>query len=80
MQTWAAVNEGTWYARSAEFLQTPTMDTLRWLRVPGDTIFAVGVLAMGWFMLGIVTGWSFRKERGPAPGELIETREPVGAI
>ena len=80
MQTWAAVNEGTWYARSAEFLQTPTMDTLRWLRVPGDTIFALGVLAMGWFMLGIVTGWSFRKERGPTPGELIETREPVGAI
>lgn len=56
------------------------MNTLRWLRVPGDTIFAIGVLAMGWFMLGIVTGWSYRKERGPEPGELIEAREPVGAI
>jgi nitric oxide reductase subunit B len=80
MQTWATVNVGTWYARSAEFLQTPTMDTLRWLRVPGDTIFAIGVLAMGWFMLGIVTGWSFRKESGPGAGELIETRETVGAV
>ncbi|HJT77360.1 MAG TPA: nitric-oxide reductase large subunit, partial [Gemmataceae bacterium] len=52
MQTWAAVNEGAWYARSAEFLQTPTMNALRWLRVPGDTLFALGVLAIGWFKLG----------------------------
>ena len=47
LQTWAAVEHGTWYARSAEFLQTGTMDTLRWLRVIGDTIFAVGILALG---------------------------------
>src|SRR5262245_10139431 len=47
MQTWAAVEHGTWYARSAEFLQTPTTNTLRWMRVLGDTIFAVGVLAIG---------------------------------
>jgi nitric oxide reductase subunit B len=61
MQTWAAVEHGTWYARSAEFLQTPLMQTLRWWRVPGDTIFAIGVLAMGWFKLGLLTGHSFRK-------------------
>ena len=53
MQTWASVEHGTWYARSAEFMQTPTMDTLRWLRVVGDTIFAVGVVALGWFVLGL---------------------------
>lgn len=58
MQTWASVEHGTWYARSAEFMQTPTMDTLRWLRVVGDTIFAAGVLALGWFVLGLKTGWS----------------------
>ena len=58
MQTWASVEHGTWYARSAEFMQTPTMDTLRWLRVVGDTIFAVGVVALGWFVLGLKTGWS----------------------
>ena len=58
MQTWASVEHGTWYARSAEFMQTPTMDTLRWLRVVGDTIFAVGVVAPGWFVLGLKTGWS----------------------
>ena len=46
LQTWAAVEHGTWYARPAEFLQTGVMDTLRWLRVIDDTIFAIGVLAL----------------------------------
>ncbi|HLN62530.1 MAG TPA: nitric-oxide reductase large subunit [Symbiobacteriaceae bacterium] len=58
MQTWASVEHGLWYARSAEFLQTPLMDTLRWLRVIGDTIFSAGVIALGWFVLGLTTGWS----------------------
>ena len=47
-----------WFARSAEFLQTPLMDKLRWLRVVGDTIFAAGALGLGWFVLGLKTGWS----------------------
>jgi nitric oxide reductase subunit B len=42
LQTWASVKYGYWYARSSEFLQTDLMDTLRWLRVIGDTIFAAG--------------------------------------
>jgi len=58
MQTWASVEHGLWYARSAEFLQTDLMNTLRWLRVIGDTIFAIGVLALAWFVLGLKTGWS----------------------
>jgi nitric oxide reductase subunit B len=77
MQTWAAVEHGTWYARSAEFLQTPTMNTLRWLRVFGDTIFAAGVLAMGWFKLGLLTGHSFEPAEPEVPaGEL--TSAPAG--
>jgi nitric oxide reductase subunit B len=62
LQTWASVEHGTWYARSAEFMQTPTMNTLRWLRVVGDTLFALGVLALGWFVLGLATGWSVTEE------------------
>ena len=61
-QTWASVKYGLWYARSAEFMQEPAMDTLRWLRVIGDTIFAIGVLALGWFVIGLKTGWSVRGE------------------
>jgi nitric oxide reductase subunit B len=44
LQTWASVEHGYWYARSAEFLHSPGMDTLRWLRVIGDTIFALGAV------------------------------------
>ena len=50
LQTWASVDQGYWYARSAEFLHTPLMQTLRWMRVPGDSIFAVGELALVWFV------------------------------
>jgi nitric oxide reductase subunit B len=45
LQTWAAVDRGYWYARSAEFLHTPVMETLRWMRVLGDTVFAGGAIA-----------------------------------
>ncbi|GIW92400.1 MAG: nitric-oxide reductase large subunit [Pirellulaceae bacterium] len=62
MQTWASVERGLWYARSAEFLQTDLMNVLRWLRVVGDTIFAVGVLALGWFVAGLKTGWSLDRQ------------------
>ncbi len=44
LQTWAAVEHGYWYARSEEFMTTPLMDTLRWLRVIGDTVFAIGAV------------------------------------
>jgi len=71
MQAWASVETGLWYARSAEFLQTDRMETLRWMRVVGDTIFATGVMALGWFVLGLKTGWSITEEvdrvGGPAP-------------
>jgi nitric oxide reductase subunit B len=53
MQTWASVEYGYWYARSAEFMQTGVMDTLRWLRVIGDTIFAIGSITLVYFVITI---------------------------
>jgi len=50
MQTVASVNEGMWYARSADFMQQPTLIVFRWLRTIGDTIFAMGTLALCWFV------------------------------
>jgi nitric oxide reductase subunit B len=58
LQAWASVEHGMWFARSAEFMQTPLMQNLRWMRVIGDTVFAVGVVSLGWFVLGLKTGWS----------------------
>ncbi len=74
MQTWASVEHGTWYARSAEFMQNDTMNILRWLRVVGDTIFAVGVLALGWFVLGLKFGWSVTNEPDAVRRTLTETK------
>lgn len=51
MQTYASVQNGYWYARSAEFLQTDIMQTLRWLRAFGDSIFAIGVLSLIYFII-----------------------------
>ena len=50
MQTVASVNEGMWYARSAEFMQQPLVSTFKWLRIIGDTIFGIGSLTLFWFV------------------------------
>jgi nitric oxide reductase subunit B len=63
MQTWASVETGYWFARSPEFLQTGTIETFRWLRVVGDTIFALGALALALFIVGLRTGATTRFER-----------------
>lgn len=64
LQTQASVETGYWYARSSEFMQTDLMQTLRWLRVPGDTVFFLGAVALVMFVAGLKTGHSFRD--GPA--------------
>jgi len=71
-QAWASIEHGLWYARSAEFLQLPVLQTLRWLRLVGDTIFLAGVAAFAWFMAGLWLGWSYEptpaRERAVLPG------------
>jgi nitric oxide reductase subunit B len=61
-QTVASVQNGLWYARSAEFMQQPYLITFRWLRVIGDTIFATGTLSLAWFIFGLAGGWSIKKK------------------
>ncbi len=62
MQTWASVEHGYWYARSSEFMQTPIMQTFRWMRVPGDTVFFLGAVTLVLFVAGLKTGHSFKKQ------------------
>ena len=55
-----------WYARSAEFMQQPHMQVLRWMRAFGDTLFAVGIVAVAVFVLRQRVGRDGgRVERGP---------------
>lgn len=77
LQTWASVEHGMWYARSAEFLQQGLIDKLRWLRVIGDTIFALGAVGLGWFVLGLKTGWSLEASR--PGGELTPAQSTATA-
>jgi len=73
MQTWASVEHGYWYARSPEFLQTGTIETFRWLRVVGDTIFAAGALALAVFIVGV-------RGRGAAGRLLFGAGEPAPTL
>jgi nitric oxide reductase subunit B len=62
LQTLASVEHGMWYARSAEFMQSELMQKLRWTRLIGDTIFALGTIALSIFIVGLKLGFSVRKE------------------
>ncbi len=62
LQTYQSVAQGYWYARSPEFMQTDLMQTLRWMRLFGDTVFAIGAVAFVWFSLRLMLTKS-----GPAP-------------
>ncbi|MDD3763426.1 MAG: nitric-oxide reductase large subunit [Nevskiales bacterium] len=56
LQVKASVEHGFWYARSAEFVHQPLMELLVWMRVPGDVIFSIGVLALAWFVVRLWFG------------------------
>jgi nitric oxide reductase subunit B len=45
-------------------MQTPVLQTFRWMRVPGDTVFFLGAVALVWFVAGLKTGHSFKKAGG----------------
>jgi nitric oxide reductase subunit B len=62
MQAWASIEHGTWYARSADFMQASPMSMLRWMRIPGDVMFAAGAAVFAWFVLGLLTGHSFSSQ------------------
>lgn len=46
LQMQASISHGYWFARSAQFMQQPVMQTLRWMSVIGDVTFSVGVAAL----------------------------------
>ncbi len=76
MQTWASVRHGYWFARSAEYLYSPAITVFKWLRAPGDTIFAIGILTLVLFIFGLATGHSLLKRRAAASE--IQRPERVG--
>jgi len=53
-QAWASITKGMWYARSPEIVHSKLMETLVWLRVPGDIVFAAGALLLAWYALRLL--------------------------
>ena len=63
LQAVESIQNGYWSARSVEFMQTDTMQAIRWLRVPGDSLLAIGELLLVYFIIGLHTGWSLKGKR-----------------
>lgn len=63
LQAVESIQNGYWSARSTEFMQTDTMQAIRWLRVPGDSLLAIGELLLVYFIIGLHTGWSLKGKR-----------------
>jgi nitric oxide reductase subunit B len=53
-QAYASITEGLWYARSPEIVHSKVMETLVWLRVPGDVLFAVGAVFLAAYALKLL--------------------------
>jgi len=51
IQAYTSITKGYSFARDAELLYSPTVQTLKWMRVVGDVIFSVGIFYFCWFTI-----------------------------
>ena len=56
VQALVSFDRGYWHARAPELMHSPLMETLVWLRVPGDIVFALGALLLLVFLVRIEFG------------------------
>jgi nitric oxide reductase subunit B len=61
-QAYASITRGLWFARSPEIIHSKVMETLVWMRVPGDIVFAAGSVLLGVYALHLLR----RPARQPA--------------
>jgi len=73
-QTYQSVSVGYWSARSSEFMQTDLMQTLRWLRMIGDSIFALGAISFVYFVLNLM--W----QRPAKKAAIVPTNTPAEVV
>ncbi|MEZ0306554.1 MAG: nitric-oxide reductase large subunit, partial [Ramlibacter sp.] len=53
-QAWASITQGLWFARSPAVVHSKVMESLVWMRVPGDIVFAVGCVLLGVYVLKLL--------------------------
>ncbi|SHI84316.1 nitric-oxide reductase large subunit [Pseudozobellia thermophila] len=61
IQAYTSITEGYSFARDSELLYSPTVQTLKWLRMIGDIIFSGGIFYFCWFTIS-ETLYSFRRK------------------
>jgi len=65
-QAWASVSKGLWFARSPEIIHSSVMETLVWLRVPGDIVFAIGGALLALYAIKLLRRPSVAQAAGSA--------------
>lgn len=63
LQAHESITNAYWSARSADFLQQPFMQVIRWMRMPGDLLLGTGELLLVVFIFGLQFGWSRKAKR-----------------
>jgi nitric oxide reductase subunit B len=43
IQSYTSITKGYSYARDSELLYSPVVQTLKWMRIPGDILFSIGI-------------------------------------
>ena len=72
VQAYHSIKTGMWYARSPEVIHSPLVETLVWMRVPGDVVFSLGALTLAIFAARLVLGVGKRRATpvaAPQPAE-----------
>jgi nitric oxide reductase subunit B len=55
-QAYHSITTGLWFARAPEIVHSKVMETLVWLRVPGDVVFALGAVLLALYALALLRG------------------------
>ncbi|MCZ4338988.1 nitric-oxide reductase large subunit [Shewanella colwelliana] len=74
-QFFAVLENGYWFARSPEVIHSPLVETLVWMRMPGDILFGAGGLFMGVFLFDLIKKALAKSKGKVAQGEQL----PLGA-
>lgn len=51
IQAYTSITEGYSFARESDLLYSPTIQTLKWLRMVGDILFSIGIYYFCWFTI-----------------------------
>ncbi len=51
IQAYTSITEGYSFARESDLLYSPTIQTLKWMRMIGDILFSIGIFYFCWFTI-----------------------------